>query len=258
MFTLEDINSVNANLHDFNTLYCVDTNLIDKDTDYIDVKYDFIKISRAKSGSNYTFTFEIINNLWTGDYYFTKLNGDYINNNTSFVDGKLYLTTTEADVRLYLYCSGLKDFTTANKMTLAPLNFPIYNSETEELIFYFESLTHDTSLELTANTDNGSLCEYLGDYIYKLTVYPFNNFMQGADHFIIEDYHYHYHDLKEHVDWSYELLQNLSDNVKTYKLVPPVDEFNDLPVVTVDGVETNVYSKSGYYVIEVDRTGKLL
>ena len=104
LLTLEDYNSVNTKY--VNEYYTLDTSKI-SEQEFEMVLYDFVKVSHAINGNNHTFTFEIMNNLWTGGYWFNKINGDYINVDAdSPNDTTILFTTTESQVILNLYlCS---------------------------------------------------------------------------------------------------------------------------------------------------------
>ena len=101
MFTVEDVNSVV--LEDkVNGYHVVDTSL--RGSRGV-VVVDFVKVRKVSGG----FSFEVVSSLWTGGFYLTKLNGDYISlssNDYSFTGGVLSVTTGESDVVLVLYLSS--------------------------------------------------------------------------------------------------------------------------------------------------------
>lgn len=108
--TVEDINS-NYLKYYCNDFYVLDTSKLGVD-EYDDLKYDFVicghQFNANVSENNHFYTFKINSSLWTGGYYFTKANGEYIAQDASFDSGlnTLSFLTSEADVKLVLYlCS---------------------------------------------------------------------------------------------------------------------------------------------------------
>ena len=59
--TVEDINTIDINTV-FNEFFVVDTSLIGTD-EFLNVQYDFVKVSHTISGNQHTFSFEVHNNL---------------------------------------------------------------------------------------------------------------------------------------------------------------------------------------------------
>ena len=105
LLTVEDYNSVNTRY--INEYYTLDTSKI-SDQEFENVLYDFCIVSHSIEDDEHTFTFEIYNSLWTGGYWFSKQNGDYINYDATFDDDNntITFTTTESCVKLHLYlCS---------------------------------------------------------------------------------------------------------------------------------------------------------
>ena len=106
MFTVEDVNGVVDELL-VNGFHSVDTGL--SDLGYF--LADFVKVKRTASG----FEFRVVNGLWTGGFYCTDSDGEYLDLGSSFSysDGVLSVVTDESDVVLVLYlCSffDMEDF----------------------------------------------------------------------------------------------------------------------------------------------------
>lgn len=108
--TVEDVNTVNLN--HINEYYELDTSKIsEQEFDY--VLYDFCIVSHSINGAMHTFSFEIHNELWTGGYYFTTPDGNYLDINASRLnDGTIVFNTEDYDsVILHLYlCSFAPSF----------------------------------------------------------------------------------------------------------------------------------------------------
>ena len=79
--TVEDINGVNFRDGLNSYFHEIDTALISDTTDFTDVNYDFVKVSRVSRQNGYTYTFKVYNADWTGGYYFRDADGRYIYNN---------------------------------------------------------------------------------------------------------------------------------------------------------------------------------
>ena len=102
--TVEDVNSVN--LKHINGYYTLDTSKISEQS-FHRVLYDFCIVShQIDESGEHSFAFEIHNSLWTGGYYFTKTNGEYLDVHGSYRDNHVIVTTTESSICLVLYlCS---------------------------------------------------------------------------------------------------------------------------------------------------------
>lgn len=134
--TVEDVNSVSLNY--INEYYELKTSNISEQT-FNGVLYDFTIVSHSINGETHTFTFEIHNSLWTGGYYFTKNNGDYLDISASYQNNQLTVTTNESSICLVLYlCSFTNNF---NLMKL-------------------EYILLDTDVIILNNNDLGKLKEF--------------------------------------------------------------------------------------------------
>ena len=110
MITVEDFNSVFKEYGSSSIFHCIDTSLISIDSDFSDVTYDFSIVDReTTSVDEYTFQFKIINDIWTGGYYFTDINDEYLDISATWDSNNKILTvvTSEPAVKLYLYLSNL-------------------------------------------------------------------------------------------------------------------------------------------------------
>ena len=103
LLTVEDVNSVNLN--PINEFYEIKTNEISTQ-EFDNVLYDFSFVSHSINGNTHIFTFEIHNDLWTGGYYFTKNNGEYLDITADYRDNLLIVTTNESTICLVLYLSN--------------------------------------------------------------------------------------------------------------------------------------------------------
>ncbi len=102
--TVEDVNSVNLN--HINEFYELDTSKI-SEQEFDGVLYDFSIVSHSINGNTHVFTFEIHNTLWSGGYYFTKNNGEYLDISADYRDDLLIVITNEPSICLVLYLSSL-------------------------------------------------------------------------------------------------------------------------------------------------------
>ncbi|WP_296874599.1 hypothetical protein [uncultured Methanobrevibacter sp.] len=101
--TVEDVNSVNLNV--INEFYEINTSQI-SEQEFDSVLYDFSIVSHSINGNTHVFSFEIHNSLWSGGYYFTKNNGEYLDLTATFRDNHLIVTINEPSICLILYlCS---------------------------------------------------------------------------------------------------------------------------------------------------------
>ena len=110
MITVEDFNSVFKEYGYTNIFHEIDTSLISADYDYDDIQYDFCKVSRETTDvDEYTFQFNIVNAIWTGGYYFTDVNDEYLDITATWDSTNKILTvvTSEPTVKLYLYLTNL-------------------------------------------------------------------------------------------------------------------------------------------------------
>lgn len=107
--TVEDINTIDINTV-VNEYFVVDTGLIGTD-EFLNVQYDFVKVSHTISGNQHVFTFEIDNSLWCGGYWFSKSNGDYIDMDATLDNNIITFTTNQSSLKLHLYlCSYALEF----------------------------------------------------------------------------------------------------------------------------------------------------
>ena len=76
--TVEDINTIDINTF-VNEYFVIDTSLISTD-EFSEVQYDFVKVSHTISEGEHTFIFEVVNDLWKGQYYALDSDGSSIKN----------------------------------------------------------------------------------------------------------------------------------------------------------------------------------
>ena len=97
--TVEDINSVFKQYEDINEMYVLDTSDIENGAYY----YDFITV--VKTANNIDFIID--NVLWTGGYYFTDLEDNYISQDATYnSDDNILSLNTSIDVKLHIYLCG--------------------------------------------------------------------------------------------------------------------------------------------------------
>ena len=99
IITLEDVNSI---LLEYQNIPFWDETSITSDTtsDYSNKHYNYLTVTREKSGSNYTFTINVDNSIKTGHYYAHTSNGAYINNVTES-DGTITVETTSQNITFH-------------------------------------------------------------------------------------------------------------------------------------------------------------
>ena len=121
--TVEDINSTLIKYRHINIFHNIDTSKISLD-EFSEVKYDFCKITHTISSGTHTFTFKIVNSIWTGAYYFTDINGNYLDVDGTYDTNSstLTLSATEEAVILVLYCTNLTDAFNLVRLTWRPIS----------------------------------------------------------------------------------------------------------------------------------------
>ena len=125
--TLEDINTILfSNQKGF--LYEIPFQVSDEE--FSNVNIDFCKVSRSKNGNNYTFTIEVNNCYWNGEYYFKQANGTYINSSGSWSNNKLTFTTTVKDIVFVVYLNNLNTSFSIHRITHIPYPFDINHKAT--------------------------------------------------------------------------------------------------------------------------------
>ena len=132
--TVEDVNGTLLKYGDIGVLYELNTsNITDTDVDYTDVQYDFVKVSRIKSGSTYTFTFEVVNSAWNGKYAFFHTNRVYIYAG-SYQNSKITIDGNFKDVILMLYCNHINTTFSAGQIQTIPSTF---NQNVKKTLEYY-------------------------------------------------------------------------------------------------------------------------
>ena len=104
--TLEDVNGALYNNQHF-WWHEIDTWIISEAEDFTDVKCDFCKVSRTKSGSNYTFTIEINNSYWTLGYNLLTKDGGMLIESVYLENGKLKINTSRPSLRILLQMGSI-------------------------------------------------------------------------------------------------------------------------------------------------------
>ena len=125
--TVEDINGLIFN-NQKGFLYEIPLQLSTEE--FSDVNFDFCKVSRSKSGSNYTYIIEVNNSYWNGEYYFKQANGTYIGQNGSWSNNKLTFTTTVKDIVFVVYLNNLNTSFSVRRITHIPYPFDINHKAT--------------------------------------------------------------------------------------------------------------------------------
>ena len=137
LLTVEDVNSVNLN--PINEFYEINTNKISAQ-EFDNVLYDFSIVSHSINGNTHVFTFEIHNDLWTGGYYFTKNNGEYLDISADYRDNLLIVTTNESSIGLVLYLSNFYTNKQISKIEEIFLDEPVFVLNNDELTKTHEPL----------------------------------------------------------------------------------------------------------------------
>lgn len=159
--TVEDINTCINNNVGKNLFHTIDTSLIGT-YEFSNIKYDFCRISHTISGNNHIFTFTIVNSNWTGEYYITDSNDNYLDIDPTIDSNTLVFTTTESSVKLVLYCFiGNHDDISEKRLTAVPIDLnPVYITY-NELGSTFEceflNLTDNSSETVDLTIDNFGL-----------------------------------------------------------------------------------------------------
>lgn len=107
--TVEDVNTAIYTHGTKNLFHIIDTANISSSVDFDDIKYDFVKVSRTTSGSNITYTFEVVNENWTGGYCFFNSNGGYIDESATLSGKTISYTTTRTSIKLMLHCFNWRE-----------------------------------------------------------------------------------------------------------------------------------------------------
>ena len=129
--TVEDVNSVNLN--HINEFYEINTSKI-SEQEFDSVLYDFSIVSHTITGGSHVFTFEIHNSLWTGGYYFTKNNGEYLDITANYSNNQLSVTTNEPSICLVLYLCSFYTNKQIGKIEEIFLDDTIYVLNIDELV----------------------------------------------------------------------------------------------------------------------------
>lgn len=105
MITVEDFNSVLREYGAINIYPTIDTGLISEEYDFEDIKYDFCIVSRETlSENNYRYRFDVKNDAWTGGYWITDNEGNYVSDvNVTYSAGVITILTELSSIVLHLY-----------------------------------------------------------------------------------------------------------------------------------------------------------
>lgn len=96
--TLEDINTILLQYK--NRPFWNETVIVTSDaTDFTNQHFNYLKVSRAKSGDNYVFTIQVENELRTGNYYFLDSDDNWIS--ATYSDGIITVTSPTKDITVY-------------------------------------------------------------------------------------------------------------------------------------------------------------
>lgn len=101
--TVEDINEVIFNNQEF-YWHEIDTSKISTTNDFVDVQYDFCKVSREVNGNYYDYTFKIDSANWSLGYYVIGGNLAYLERTNT----KIKVRTSNSYCKLFLYMGNLK------------------------------------------------------------------------------------------------------------------------------------------------------
>lgn len=98
--------------------------------EFTNVKIDFCTISRTKNGNNYTFTIEVNNSLWNGEYYFKQADETYIDNDGTWSNNKITFTTSYKDITFVVYINNLNTTFSFKRIKYIPYPFDITHKAT--------------------------------------------------------------------------------------------------------------------------------
>lgn len=153
MITVEDVNTYIGKYGIINSYYEIDTSLISNNglSEYEDVLYDFVKITHTVEGSTHSYSFEIHNNGWTGNFYMLDNNGEYIQDATyTFDDNSLTYTSTHPNVKLGLQLCNIYEEFQLNYIESRLITPNVsYNIHPE--MYEFESLTDGSITSVSAD-----------------------------------------------------------------------------------------------------------
>lgn len=121
MLTLEDVNSCLQRNGTKSIVHAIDTSTVNTD-EFVDVKLDFCIVSHSINGEDHTFTFEVVNSSWSGAYYFTDVDDNYLDSDAQFSDDVISFTTSLDCVKLVLYCSHIAEEFVFNRIDCVPLD----------------------------------------------------------------------------------------------------------------------------------------
>ena len=107
--TVEDINGAIYDNQNF-TWHCIDTSVIT--TQDTQVTIDFCKVTRTSTG----YSVVIDNSYWAKGYYVLDSNGALINPTTTLNTNTLTITTSEDNIKLYLYL-GVTSYNNLTRVT---------------------------------------------------------------------------------------------------------------------------------------------
>jgi hypothetical protein len=96
--TLEDVNSLIASY--YNVPFW-DKTTIETTSNISDKHYNYLKVSRLKSGNNYTFTIKVENSIRTGHYYILDDNGAWLTG--SMNNNVITVTSTTPTIHFYTH-----------------------------------------------------------------------------------------------------------------------------------------------------------
>ena len=107
--TVEDINSIDVN-NRINEYYVLDTGNIGTD-EFVDVQYDFVKVSHEiVENDMHKFLFKIDNGLWKGKYCLTYEDNYVFNETKGEIQGGVYCITSHSTVKLYIILNEFDDY----------------------------------------------------------------------------------------------------------------------------------------------------
>ena len=125
--TLEDINGTIYE-NQKGSLYEIPITITNDE--FNNVKIDFCTISRTKNGNDYTFTIEINNEYWNGEYYFKQADETYINNDGTWSNNKITFTTSYKNITLVVYINNLNTTFSFKRIKYIPYPFDITHKAT--------------------------------------------------------------------------------------------------------------------------------
>lgn len=170
--TIEDVNASLLKYGTVNTFHCIDTSKILSEG-YDRLVFDFCIISHSVSQNTHTFEIKVKNSLWNGGYYYTDSQDEYIDADASYSDDTITITTSESNIKIYLYLTNLTDnfqfkrYTWTSNDLFNVNSFFVYDNTYKFTINKLKSIQSDSvtfkyqTITATSTIDENNQVEYV-------------------------------------------------------------------------------------------------